>query len=245
MAMSGDGLGDAIRFAVDLAVAGETTATGARAKTFRAIAAGIISHLTANAVFAGTSGPMAGVTPGVAAPITQSVTTGGTIFVPSAGLGAAMLAAVDTARTSTPNPPAAMREAVWRAIGGALVTWLTALNPATTFAGTVTSVTGVLPGMAASGNMVLTGTLAMTGGDAFGDTMAAAVLAAATAAGGDANTKRAAAYEAMGQTIAAYLSNPATTQLQFGVVSVLGAAPLPLAVVPVAPPSPILLGGLT
>ena len=72
-------------------------------------------------------------------------------------LGDAMLAAIDAAVAATPSAGTAQRQAIWRAVGTAIVAHITTQA---TVAVTGASVAGVTPGAGVSGPGAGTGTIA-------------------------------------------------------------------------------------
>jgi len=71
-------------------------------------------------------------------------------------LGDAILSAIDTAVLANPTPNTAQRQAIWRAIGNAIVAHITSQAAVTV---TVTSVSGVTVGAGVSGPGTGTGTI--------------------------------------------------------------------------------------
>lgn len=70
-------------------------------------------------------------------------------------LGDALISAIDTAVSNTPQAGPAQRQAIWRAIGAAIVTHV----QGATVTVTVTSVSGVAPGPGVSGPGTGSGTI--------------------------------------------------------------------------------------
>ncbi len=70
-------------------------------------------------------------------------------------LGDALISAIDTAVSITPQAGPAQRQAIWRAIGAAIVTHV----KGATVTVTVTSVSGVTPGPGVSGPGTGSGTI--------------------------------------------------------------------------------------